>query len=132
MNAIGLLGSLVLLLFLEALYDGFVFLSWTAGKWRMYGILAHLSQLALMFALFAFGVFYPYELFSMQSLIVLITYVALRFAFFDLFYNLITGNTIQGSTDVFDIIISRVPILQNPLLRLFITALTIMFLIKFL
>lgn len=132
MNAIGILGCLTLLLVLEALNDGFVFLSWTAGKWRMYGILAHLAQLIFIFAIFVFGYLYPYEFFSLQSLFVLIIYVALRFAFFDLFYNFVTGNPLQGSTDIFDIISSKVPILQNPVLRLFICAIAVFLTIQFL
>lgn len=131
MNAIGILGFSVLLLIAEAMNDGFVYLSWTTKRTVTYGIIAHLAQLFAFFAFFMFGILYPFELFSIQSLIVLITYVALRFAFFDLCYNLITGNDVLGSTDVFDILIKRVPMLQNPLLRLIIAVLAIFFLINF-
>ncbi len=80
-----LFGMFVLMIFLEALTDGLVYLGWT--KWKViYGILNHLTQILLLISVFLFGYWYEWELWSIQTLWTGVGYLMFRFGLFDLIY----------------------------------------------
>lgn len=130
MNIAALVGIYTLVIFLEALVDGLVYKSWTKHK-VVYGILNHITQIFLLVGFFFWGHWYAYDIWSIESLWVLITYTMFRIGFFNFFYGFITGDEDLGKTDIFDIILSKLKLsfFSSYIFRLFIVFIAIVIMI---
>jgi len=115
MTTIVLIFLVILLLFLEALTDGYTYLSWTT-KESKYGVYYHISQVGLLLGYYLLGKVSP-EIMSWGTLYLAGGYILMRFGIFDIFYNSITANTVQGTTSIFDKITGKFPILNHLLIR---------------
>ncbi len=114
------------LIFLKALTDSFVYFSWTKGT---YAKAAHILKFIPWIVIYIFGHLCDYAIFSIETFAMVVCYVGMNFGFFDLFYTNITGSVSPGNSDVFDSLFAKYPILNNLVLRFFITFASICFLI---
>jgi hypothetical protein len=124
MNAPLIIFSFVVLLLLNALVDGFIYLSWVTHL-KYYGYLKHSLRLFEYACVATFGAFFAlYYVFYNEHpffniAMGILSYSFMRFGLFDLFLLWITKNDKHGNTSVFDWILAEAPFLDNPVVRLF-------------
>jgi hypothetical protein len=102
METIQIFGFLFLIILLEIITDSVQYLSGTDRTKKWYGPLHHGTQLLMIPIIFLFGYLYEYSLWDLKTVYLILTYTMFHFAFFDFGYNWITGNTIIGTTSLWD------------------------------
>lgn len=113
MKAHKLIFLIILIIVLEAVTDGLIYLSWTK---HLPGEYHHIFQLVLFFALISFGVSIS-KITSKQFIWLFIAGTCLHFGLFDLIYGWISGNTI-GTNSIADKVYNVLPILNNVIIRM--------------
>ncbi len=114
METIQIFGFLFLIILLEVTTDAFHYLSNTPKTKTWYGPFHHITQLISIPVIFLFGYFYTNSIWNEKTLYLIVVYTMLRFALFDLGYNWITGNTIIGTTSLWDKFLNKLLNSDNP------------------